>query len=76
VQAFPQTRVSGGLTSIVEAKSIDDGVIFFQAEQARLRIALLRSRRKRAHFNKAEAKREHLFGYFRIFVEPRGEADR
>ena len=55
---------------LITARSSD------KPEQPRERIAGLRERRDRAHFDEAEAEREHLLGDFGILVEARGKSDR
>ena len=61
---------------VVEAQAVDDGAIFAQAEDARLRVSVLRARRDRSGFDEAEAEAQHRFGHFGVLVEAGGETDR
>ena len=63
------------LPAVVETHAVDDRPVLHQPEQPRLRIARLRPRRDRPDLDEAEAETEHLFRYFGILVEARGEPD-
>ncbi len=54
---------------VIETHAVDDRLIFAEPEQARLWIAVLRQRRHRAAFDKAEASAQHGQRHFGIFVE-------
>ncbi len=60
---------------VVETHAVDDATHLGQAEEARLRIALLRARGHRAHLDHAEAEPRQGAGHFGILVEPGGHAD-
>jgi hypothetical protein len=60
---------------IVEAHSVDDGLLLGQTEQARLRVAWLRARRDRADFNETEAQTSQAVDGGSVLVETGGKPD-
>ena len=69
-------RQRGGMSAIVEAEAVDQGAVADEAEDARLRISRLRSRRHGADLGEAATHREHGVGSARILVVACGDADR
>ena len=64
------------MTFIIEAETIDQAGLCWQAEYPWLRIAALRLRCNRADFGKTEAESEQSIRHFGIFVKTGGHAQR
>ena len=71
-----EARFHGGMTFIVEAKSIYDRALPLQPEYARFRITRLGPRRGGADFRKAKAELQHGIRHFTVFVETCCDAKR
>ena len=65
----------GVYATVVEAHAVDDGFMFWQAEQARLRVARLRPRGDSADFDEAETGAVKGADGDTVFVQPGGEAE-
>src|SRR5262249_18477115 len=61
---------------VVESEPVDDGSMFRQSPHARLWIAGLRTRRRRADFNEAETERGECIDVCAVLVEAGGESNR
>jgi len=61
---------------IVEPQAVDDGLVFNQTEDARLRVAGLRARRHRSGFDKSETEGQHRFRDLRVLVKAGRESNR
>ena len=64
------------VTLVVEAKTIDQRLLAFDAEHTGLWVTGLGPRRDGADFDKAEAKAEQRADRRRVLVKARGQADR
>src|SRR6185369_2474157 len=61
---------------VVETRAVDDALRFRNAEQARLRVAVLGARRDRADFEETEAEPGQAVDVVAVLVQAGGEADR
>ena len=60
---------------IVETHAVDDGLVFGQAEQAWLGIAVLWARGDGANFDETKAQSRQCIDVFAIFVQACGQAN-
>ena len=63
-------------TAVVETPAVDDGLVFRQPEQARLRVARLRTRRDGADLDEAETERAECVEVLAVLVQPGRKPDR